>query len=372
MLRAHRVLIALIGTMVLSLAATACIGSGPTSSGVETSPFTILFQRGDVPTMDFAYGNSDGDTRNVREVGFGFQDGAGASADGARLAFPTFVTDPSVPYLVLAFLDDAAAPDMVIPGGQAMAIAPSWAPDDSMVAFVRAVLDAPTGTGIFAMDASTGEPAAPLDLLPFEEFNYPDRCIAPTWSPDGTRLAYSTGTGVSVYSFDDHAVHALVPAGSATWTCAPRWSPDGSKIAYVAASGDGSARILVVASSGPGAATEVATVDGTPGGVPIRWSPDGTALAYTEADPAASGFAVRRVDAAGGAPMTLATVTNANSGTLGPALWSPAGDTLLFSCCEDSTLTEHLVTVPADGGKRTTLPLPLADSGYYRWLSGAR
>ena len=55
--------------------------------------------------------------------------------------------------------------------------------------------------------------------------------ISPSWSPDGTQVAFAGSGGLYVVRADGDGVPRVVAAGSDVHS--PRWSPDGTKIAYV-------------------------------------------------------------------------------------------------------------------------------------------
>jgi Tol biopolymer transport system component len=98
----------------------------------------------------------------------------------------------------------------------------------------------------------------------------------PSWSPDGTRIAYSTGRGFAV----NPAIYAVNRDGSdrrllARDAIAPAWSPDGSRIAYASSCG---LRLVTPAGQDitPVSAGRCRAIG--PVGLP-NWSPDGTKIA---------------------------------------------------------------------------------------------
>jgi Tol biopolymer transport system component len=103
-----------------------------------------------------------------------------------------------------------------------------------------------------------------------------DRVRLLSWSPDGSRIAFSYGTspeGVYVVNLDGDDLRWLNQEGGSKW--APSWSPDGMTIAFrhvtegvqtMDVEEDGDIRTLVADGDFP------------------AWSPDGSKLAYTSTD----------------------------------------------------------------------------------------
>ncbi|MBA2298706.1 MAG: PD40 domain-containing protein [Actinobacteria bacterium] len=54
---------------------------------------------------------------------------------------------------------------------------------------------------------------------------------SPAWSPDGSQIAYSTGSTVAVMNADGSRVHRVADG------ITPAWSPDGKKLAYTCNNG---------------------------------------------------------------------------------------------------------------------------------------
>jgi Tol biopolymer transport system component len=144
----------------------------------------------------------------------------------------------------------------------------AFSPDGERIAF-RSERD---GGGLFVMGA-TGESVRRVTSSGFD----------PRWSPDGTRLAYSTEAVDDPYSRVVRAELwvANVASGATTrlWTgdaVQPSWSPHGSRIAFWANS-SGQRDIWTIAESGgtPVAVTSDAATDWAP-----EWSPDGRSLYF--------------------------------------------------------------------------------------------
>jgi len=146
----------------------------------------------------------------------------------------------------------------------------------------------------------------------------------PSWSPDGTKLAFSLGGAIETCTVSTCTPAAL---GSVTGT-EPAWSPDGTKIAYV-----NSGNIHIVTFPGAVDSTLVAGTDPS-------WSPDGAKLAFT------SGGTVVTCTISSCAG-TLTTLVGSGSQ---PA-WSPDSSTIAYQAVASGHT--HIFVVPSGGGSAT-------------------
>jgi Tol biopolymer transport system component/Leucine-rich repeat (LRR) protein len=97
----------------------------------------------------------------------------------------------------------------------------------------------------------------------------------PQWSPQGDRLAYvrSEGGGIVVLDLASGSVLSLT-AGMGGQEYLPCWSPDGTRIAF-SSNGEGTWQVYVVPADG-GAAQRVTQEAGS--AVALAWSPDGSGI----------------------------------------------------------------------------------------------
>jgi Tol biopolymer transport system component len=166
----------------------------------------------------------------------------------------------------------------------------AWSPDGRRVAY-----DA--GGSVYTVDAGSGE-----HTLLVREPTGTSRIFDLDWSPDGSHLAIwydppaSTGTGppeataLYVVALDGAAPRLVARGVSNGWpvwnpgqSVGSAWSPDGSRLAYTTLSGE-SLQLWTAPADGssPALVTSHCCVAG--GGAPV-WSPDGLRIAF-RAEPA--------------------------------------------------------------------------------------
>ena len=175
-------------------------------------------------------------------------------APNARIAF---VTQSGGAPAALAVMDAGGTNRTTIVSLAADVRAPSWSPDGRRIAFAA-------GGKVYIADAD-GKNAAAVTDGPSDDL--------PAWSPDGRRIAFTRGGDLALFSTESRNVITLfagVPGASA-----PAWSPDGARLAFT---------------RGPDSWTiqtdglELRRVLAGVGGAAFRspsWTPDGTRLLAT-------------------------------------------------------------------------------------------
>ncbi len=197
----------------------------------------------------------------------------GWSSDGTELLFRREdPTDHTYPYDAYLYIVHADGTETQLNGDAMLTWDATIAPDGSRVVFAAAdgmINDiTPLPAGLFVVDAEGGQPVQIT-----QEGDYP------TFSPDGTQIAYLT-YGESeghlwVADADGSDAHEILAdkAKVLDGVTGLQWSPAGDRIA-MANSRQGSLAIYIVAPDGSDF-TKVIT-----GGFNPYWSPDGSQIAY--------------------------------------------------------------------------------------------
>lgn len=219
---------------------------------------------------------------------------------------------------------------------------PQWSPDGNRIAFVGLVHapgdDAPQQSDIYIMDrGGAGE---------FRLTRGPAMKQDPSWSPDGTRIAFAISdpidrsAHISVARVDSRKVIALSTPPDGCADREPAWSPDGLSIAFSRKCGDAASRLYLMTIDGKRLSV-LSEVGRTP-----EWSPDGSAIAYTGLG--SDGPAVFVISPDGSLDRQ---VTRAVSGD--PA-WSPDGTEIVFARAALSALDLFIIKLDGSALRRLT------------------
>ena len=149
--------------------------------------------------------------------------------------------------------------------------APAWSPDGTRIAF-SSMNEGPYGQYgrifVINVDGTGLHQVSPEETDP-TSYSYDG---GPTWSPDGTRIAFPRNGHVEIVNIDGTGLTPL-PIGADY----PSWSPDGTRFALDGTGGDGISHIWVSNADGSNLVmlTHPAIQDNTP-----RWSPDSKRIVF--------------------------------------------------------------------------------------------
>ena len=184
--------------------------------------------------------------------------------------------------------------------------APTWSHDGTRLAFSATNDDATADMRVVRLDGT-------------EEFRLASSGGAPTWSPDDRLLAYTMPDGVYVTPIDPNATGQRVSqvSGFVLGFGGPAWTFDGKTLAFFAGA-PGSNDVYTVGADGQGERAMAPTVadEYNP-----TWAPDGSRLAFERVGDANNDIHFVVVNRDGTGARELATPLLA----AGPTSWSPDG-----------------------------------------------
>ena len=184
----------------------------------------------------------------------------------------------------------------------------------------------------------------------------------PTWSPDGSEIAFAGGRGgaLNIFRMKPDGTRVVPITNSARWASFdPDWSPDAQKIVFNSnRSGVGRNEIWVMGADGSNPQRLTTNVELTADSSgPVyssdrepEWSPDGTKIAFSSNRDGIANYEIYVMNADGSNPVRL---TNSAQDD-GDPTWSPDGTRIAFSSRRDGGRPEIYV-MNADGGGQTNL-----------------
>ncbi len=235
------------------------------------------------------------------------------SPDGKKIAF---VRDFKGIYLMnpdgsvqTTILDGAVA------GFNSISGFPSWSPDGTKLAFDGIPKGSPDGADIYVVNVDgTGLTRLTTD---------PASDSAPAWSPDGKKIAFSTirnpvpnEVNYEIYVMNADGSNQTRITNNTKFDHSPSWSPDGTRIAFTSMR-DGNFEVYVMSADG---SNQTRLTNNPEQDSDAKWSPDGTKIVFMSSHTGGGHFGeIYTMNPDGTGQVNL---TNADSFDMDPS-WQP-------------------------------------------------
>lgn len=288
----------------------------------QTNSGKLIFATGDSGRLQLI--NADGTGQTVLTAGGTIRDNNPEySPDGLKIAFDRTPSSGQTDIFVMNA--DGTNPHAVTSGGPwappntNVNSDPTWSPDGTKLAFVSN-RDGNKKLEIWVVNVDgSGLIKLTTDIQISTDGTGPvyGHDFSPTWSPDGTRIAFSSGrdglSGTELYVMNADGSNQTRLTNNAVDDRYPTWSPDSQRIAFYR-NGSSTTGINIINRDGTN------EVNITNEGFMPAWSPDGTRFAFLRLDPS-MGYtsALFIMNADGSNPVKI---TNNSFNSFVPA-WAP-------------------------------------------------
>jgi Tol biopolymer transport system component len=204
---------------------------------------------------------------------------------------------------------------------------PSWSADGTRIAFAR-------DYDIWVMDADGGNKT---------QLTVSGDYVKPAWSPDGSQIAMGLlAGGIAVMDADGSHIHVLTPPGDNSDD--PNWSPDGTRIAFLSYRSGNSDIYLI----DPDGSNETRLTSRRPDDYDPNWSPDGSMIAFSRFGKKSEYGDIHVVSLDGSVHLRL---TRRAAYDVNP-VWSPDGTKIAWERCASFDL-KGIYVMNADGSGKT-------------------
>ncbi len=204
------------------------------------------------------------------------------SPDGRSVVFARYARDA----IELELLDLASGAVTALTSNGAVNVEPRWSPDGVRIAFVSSAYN--RRWHIFTVAREGGEPIRLTEdhdsTLPRYYYSRWDHYISPAWSPDGAEIILVSNRGHIHGTGGFWRMEARPGAPGrelryeeTTWKARPDWSPDGTRVVYSSYLGRQWHQLWVMTSEG---GDPFSLTYGEFDATAPRWSRDGTRIAY--------------------------------------------------------------------------------------------
>jgi TolB protein len=281
---------------------------------------------------------------------------------------------PSVGRLALVDLGGAERIALVNADGSGLSYLvegrdPSWSPDGTQIAFrtgnAQRAGGNPTSIDVIGVDGSDQHA---LDIPPSVGVETSWGSGPAVWSPDGSQIAFATAAGIYVMRPDGSDLHRIsrYEGQRACYDLEPTWSPDAQRVVFADHCDGGEAGLSSVKVDGSDRMKLLPISDQIHAAAYPAFSPDGKLIAFAGDDPAGT-WSIYVMDADGSNVRKVAGPSEAQF----PPAWSPDGSMITFTQAGTGAgVTYHpgaLAAVEIATGSVHAIPTGLASSCCAAW-----
>ncbi len=226
----------------------------------------------------------------------------------------------------------------------------------------------PEGSLAYVCQTGNGNPA-----LCFEEYVMGQRRLsgdasrwAPTWSPDGQRLAFVVGIAedADIWILDlERGTAEAVRATEGVAESSPAWSPDGKSLVFDM---DVGGNYDVYTAPADGTDTPIRLTSHPGQDSDAAWSPDGQHIVFvSDRDGDLDLYMI------GTAGQNVTRLTHHSGWDFAP-VWSPDGRWIAYECMESAVGSKEICVIDSQGGQRSVLTHNTVDDRHPAWSPDGR
>src|SRR6266508_327785 len=223
---------------------------------------------------------------------------------------------------------------------------PTWSPEGTRIAF-STWQQMPTGMYTVTLRLMNRD-STNIVTLTTEVAS--DRILGVSWSPDGTRLAFAScrDQNYEIYTVHIDGSHLIRLTNNLAFDGEPTWSPDSTQLAFISARNNATRELYTMRADGTNVQqlTTTSLSEEEP-----AWSPDGRQIAFSR-----SGLSINVYDLQDGTDTEIYHNPSSDS-TLSGVAWSSDSQQLVFS--EGGRFSSTFLIITSDGIRTTVFTNPL-------------